>query len=200
MLVIGLTGTIGSGKSTIAGFLHEMGAIIIDADRIGHDAYVPRSSGWHMVVEAFGYDILSLDNSINRRKLGRIVFNDSAALERLNHIVHPIILKLINTRLDELRHARAKTIVLEAALLLEAKWEALVDEIWVATAPEHVIYTRLNASRNLTDSQIRTCIAAHLPVNEQLKRATRAIDTNRPLSELKAEIALLWERLGSPAK
>ncbi|MCL2281156.1 MAG: dephospho-CoA kinase [Dehalococcoidia bacterium] len=195
MLIIGLTGTIGSGKSTIAGFMQDMGAPIIDADKIGHEVYLPHSFGWQKVVAAFGESILSQDKSIDRQNLGEIVFNDPDELKRLNHIVHPLIIQSIKDVLEELRRNHAKIVVLDAALLIEAGLESLADEIWVTTAPENVLYKRLSTSRNLTSQQIRQRIDAHMPAAKQIKYATRVIDTNVPLDELKAKIALLWEEI-----
>jgi dephospho-CoA kinase len=195
MLIIGLTGTIGSGKSTIAGFMQDMGAPIIDADKIGHEVYLPHSFGWQKVVAAFGESILSQDKSIDRQNLGEIVFNDPDKLKRLNHIVHPLIIQSIKDVLEELRRNHAKVVVLDAALLIEAGLESLADEIWVTTAPENVLYKRLSTSRNLTSQQIRQRINAHMPAAKQIKYATRVIDTNVPLDELKVKIALLWEEI-----
>jgi dephospho-CoA kinase len=199
MLVIGLTGTIGSGKSTIASFMQEMGANVIDTDEIGHEVYLPHSFGWQKVVEAFGQGILSPNKYVDRHKLGEIVFNDPIALERLNNIVRPLILEAITDRLNKLRRKHVKVVVMEAALLIEAGWESLADEIWVVTSPEHIIYKRLSIKRNLTSLQAKKRVEAHLPAAEQLKHATRVIDTNLPLGELKAKVAVLWEEHILPA-
>ncbi len=195
MRVIGITGTIGSGKSTVAGFLRDLGAKVIDADKIGHEVYLLGSRGWKDVVEAFGKGVLAADSTVDRRKLGEIVFNNPAALANLNCIVRPLIAEEVQARLKELRKKRARIVVLEAALLIEAGWGPLVDEIWVTTAPESAIYKRLSAKRELTRAQIQARIEAQLPVKEQLKSATRVIDTNIPLPELKAKVAALWKKL-----
>ena len=195
MLVIGITGTIGSGKSTIAAFMRELGAKVIDADEVGHEVYLPGSAGWQGVVEAFGEDVLAADNTIDRRKLGEIVFCNPAALARLNCIVRPLIAQEVQSRLKELRRKKARVVVLEAALLIEAGWGPLVDEIWVTTTPENIIYKRLGAKRDLNRSQAKARIEAQLPLEEQIKSATRIIDTNVPLSELKASVATLWDEI-----
>jgi dephospho-CoA kinase len=197
MLVIGITGTIGSGKSTVASFLRELGATVIDADEIGHEVYLPDSQGWEAVVAAFGEGILAADGTVDRRKLGELVFKDPAALAKLNCIVRPLITEEVKTRLKKLCKEGVRVAVLEAALLIEAGWGPLVDEIWVTTAPENVIYKRLGAKRELLHSQIQARIKAQLPVAEQLKCATRVIDTNIPLPELKVKIDALWENIKS---
>ena len=195
MIVIGITGTIGSGKSTVADFLRELGAKVIDADEVGHEAYLPGSAGWRAVVETFGKGVLAADNTVDRHKLGEIVFNNSGALAELNCIVRPLIAREVQSRLKELRKKRTKVVVLEAALLIEAGWGPLVDETWVTIAPENVIFKRLGMKRELSRSQAKSRMEAQLPVSEQLKSATRIIDTNVPLPELKAKVAAIWQEL-----
>ena len=195
MLIIGITGTIGSGKSIVAGFLHDLGAKVIYADEVGHDVYLPGTQGWKDVVEAFGEGILSADGTVDRHKLGEIVFKNPADLDRLNRIMRPLIGGEIQARLKELRQKKARVVVLEAAILIEAGWGPLVDEIWVTTAPESVIIKRLTAKRELSPSQIQARIKAQLPVAEQKKYASRVIDTNIPLPALKAKVAAIWKKL-----
>ena len=109
--------------------------------------------------------------------------------------MRPLITEGVKSRLKELRQKRTRVAVLEAALLIEAGWGPLVDEIWVTTAPESVIYKRLAAKRELSHSQVQARIKAQLPVAAQLKCATRIIDTNIPLPELQAKMAELWRKL-----
>jgi len=196
MKVIGITGTIGSGKSTVTGFLRDLGAEVIDADEVGHEVYLPGSPGWEAVVEAFGKGILAADGTVDRHKLGEIVFKNQVVLSRLNCIVRPLIAQEVQARLKELRKKRTRVVVLEAALLIEAGWSPLVDEIWVTTAPESVIFKRLAAKREMSRAQAQARIKAQIPVAEQKKYATRIIDTNTPLPKLKAKIAALWQKLG----
>ncbi|RJO61127.1 MAG: dephospho-CoA kinase [Dehalococcoidia bacterium] len=195
MRVIGITGTIGSGKSTVAGFLGELGARVIDADEVGHEVYLPGTDGWKAVVEAFGEGVIAPDGTVDRHKLGEIVFKNPAALAKLNSIVHPLITKKVQSRLKELRQKETRIVVLEAALLIEAGWSPLVDEIWVTTAPESVIHKRLAAKRELSHSQIQARIKMQLPLSEQTKWAGRVIDTNIPLPELETRVAALWRKL-----
>jgi dephospho-CoA kinase len=196
MKVIGITGTIGSGKSTVAGFLRDLGAKVINADEVGHEVYLPGTQGWEAVVEAFGKGILAADGTVDRHKLGEIVFKNQVALSKLNCIVRPLIAQEVQARLKELRKKRTRVVVLEAALLIEAGWSPLVDEIWVTTAPEIVIFKRLAAKREMSRAQAQARIKAQIPVAEQKKYATRVIDTNIPLPELKAKIAAFWQKLG----
>ena len=134
--IVGLTGGIGSGKSTVAAILAELGARVIDADRIGHDVYRPGTPGFDRVVEAFGRGVVAADGTIDRRALGAIVFADPAARARLNAIVHPLIAgDLAGTIARARADGFAGPIVIEAAILLEAGWRSLVDRVWVVTAP-----------------------------------------------------------------
>ena len=120
MKVIGLTGGIGSGKSTVSKFLKELGAVILDADKVGHEAFKPDTEAWREVVAAFGKQILALDGDIDRKKLGEIVFGNYEALARLNQIVHPRIYALVKAEIEEYRRQGVEVVVLEAPLLIEA--------------------------------------------------------------------------------
>src|SRR5690242_12615537 len=130
--LIGLTGGIGAGKSTGATLLGELGARVIDADKIGHDVYRPGREGFGRVVDAFGPGVVAADGTIDRRALGAIVFGDPAARARLNAIVHPLITAELGRRIASVRdEGFAGPIVVEAAVMLEAGWQALVDRVWV---------------------------------------------------------------------
>jgi dephospho-CoA kinase len=195
MVVIGVTGIIGSGKSTVADLLGELGAKVIDADEVGHEVYLPGSQGFEAVVKAFGEGIIGSNGTVDRHKLGDIVFKNPTALSRLNYIVRPLITEEVHARLKELRNKGIRVVVLDAALLIEADWVTMVDEIWVTTAPESVIFKRLEAKRNFSHAQAQARIHAQLPVSEQIKCATRIINTNVPLPELEAKVAKLWKGL-----
>ena len=149
MFVIGLTGGIGTGKTHVSKLLQEHGATVINADLVGHEAYLPHTETWREVVAAFGEDILDEDEQIDRRKLGAIVFSDPAHLQRLNSIVHPRIYAMIRDRIEELTADGVQVVVVEAALLIEAKWTPLADEVWVVTAPQEQVLSRLTRKGNV---------------------------------------------------
>lgn len=193
MFVIGITGPIGSGKSTVAGFLRELGAEVINADEVGHSIYLPGSEGWKAVIEAFGTGVVAPDGSIDRKKLGEIVFKDSASIRKLNTIVRPLISIRIHEQLDELKALGTKVVALEAALLVNAGWKPMVDELWVTTAPLEVIYRRTADKWRWTPEQVDRRIQAQPTAAEQAKFATQVIDTNLPPQELKAKITKLWQ-------
>ena len=140
MFVIGLTGGIATGKTLVSEVLRDLGATIINADLVGHEAYLPHTETWQAVVDAFGTGILDDEEQIVRPKLGAIVFSDPSKLEQLNSIVHPRIYAMISDRIDSLKSDGVTTVVVEAALLIEARWTPLVDEIWVLTSPIEPIY------------------------------------------------------------
>ena len=165
--VIGLTGGIGSGKSTVARMLEELGAPVIHADLVGHEVYAPQSEGWRQVTEAFGAEILNRDHSVDRKKLGAIVFGDPAALKRLNAIVHPLIFDEVRRRVERHRAAGHECVVVEAAILIEANWLSLVDEVWLVVASPTAVIQRVSSSRALTPAEVGARIGAQLDDTER---------------------------------
>jgi dephospho-CoA kinase len=195
MKVIGLTGGIGSGKSTVSRLLAEEGAVILDADKVGHEAFKPDSEGWHKVVAAFGKQIIAPDGNINRKKLGEIVFGNSESLSRLNQIMHPQMYDMLQAQLEEYQQRGVRVVVLEAAILLEAGWTPLVDEVWVTMAPESTVLKRLKERTGLSQVESQARIRSQLPSTERLKHANVVINTDRNLDEVKAQVKELWQRL-----
>jgi dephospho-CoA kinase len=195
MVVIGLTGGILSGKSTISGTLAEKGAVVIDADKIGHEAYKPYTKTWQELRDAFGDGILKKNGEIDRKRLGEIVFADPDTLIRLNRIVHPRMREMIREEIDCLKGEGVAVVVLEAAVLIEASWTDLVDEVWVAVAPEQVVIKRLQNRGGLSEEQARARIRSQLSPGERAKHADIIIDTDCELSEVRARVEELWETL-----
>ena len=150
MKVIGLTGGIGSGKSTVSRFLAELGAVILDADRVGHEAFKPDTEIWRQVVTAFGRQILTPRRDIDREKLGEIVFGNPESLARLNQIMHPRMYEIVTAQLDGYRRQGMDVVVLEAPLLIEAGWTSSVDEVWVTVASEATVLSRLEEQKGLS--------------------------------------------------
>jgi len=194
MKVIGLTGGIGTGKSTVSRFLAELGATIIDADKLGHEAFKPDTEAWREVVAAFGKQIVTANGTIDRKKLGAIVFSNPQARVRLNKIMHPKIYNLVKAQLEEYRRQEVPAAVLEAPLLLEAGWTPLVDEVWVTTAPEATALERLRKRNGLSEAESLARIRTQLPTEERVKQANVVIDTDCGLVELKAKVKELWHK------
>ncbi len=134
-VVIGLTGGIASGKSVVSQMLAEHGALVIDADKVGHEAYAPGSGCYEAVVEAFGRDIVAADGSIDRKALGGKVFGDAGQRKRLEGIVWPWMRTTMEGRLAGLRAEGVPVVVLEAAVLIEADWIPIVDQVWAVVVP-----------------------------------------------------------------
>ena len=150
MLKIGLTGGIGTGKSSVTEAFQSLGAAVINADLLGHDAYLPGTIGFEEVVTEFGQEIVGSDGQIDRKKLGPIVFSDSSKMDRLNEIMHPLIRDLIDERLVSLESSQNKVAVVEAAILIEAGWKSLFDEIWVVISDREEVINRLGVRNGLS--------------------------------------------------
>ena len=195
MKVIGLTGGIGSGKSTVSRFLGEMGAVVLDADKVGHQAYQPGTETWKELVAAFGEDIVAPDSTIDRRRLGAIVFADPEALARLNRIVHPRMFDMMKARIEEYRGQGTEVVVLEAAILLEANWTPLVDEVWVTVTSESTVVQRTRERTGLPEEQIRARIRSQLSNEERTKQAKVVITNDGDLAELRLRVEELWNGL-----
>jgi len=195
MKVIGLTGGIGSGKSTVSQFLAELGAVILDADKIGHEAFKPDTEAWREVVAAFGTQVLTTSGEIDRRKLGEMVFGKPELLSRLNRIMHPRMYEIVKAQLDEYRRWGVGVVVLEAPLLIEAGWASLVDEVWVTVAPEATVLKRIMERTGLSREEALARIRSQLSSEERAKHADVIIDTDCQLDELKAKVEKLWRRL-----
>ncbi len=194
MKVIGLTGGIGTGKSTVSKALEDQGAVVINADLVGHQAYLPHQNVWQEVVDAFGKDILNEKDEVDRGKLGGLVFGDPANLDKLNKIVHPWMYRTMEKMLQEEREKGTKTVVLEAAILIEANWTPLVDQVWVTDASEEAVIERLVARNNLTPEQIKARIASQMSAAERRKHAAVVVDTNCTIDEVKTRVKELWTK------
>ena len=193
MFVIGLTGGIGTGKTYVSGVLKDSGAAIVNADLLGHEVYAPQSEGWHAVVDTFGEQIVADNGEIDRRDLGGIVFSDENALLQLNAIMHPRIYALAEQRLNALAGRGENTAVLEAALLIEAKWTPLVDEVWVTVSPEADIIARLQERNNMDEDTARSRINSQMPQSERVQHADVVLENAGSLEELSAKIQDLWK-------
>lgn len=194
MKVIGLTGGIGSGKSTVSQFLAELGTVIVDADRVGHEAFKPGTELWREVVAAFGRQIVTPSGDIDRKKLGEIVFGNAESLWRLNQIMHPQMYDMVKAQLEEYQRQGLGVVVLEALLLIEANWTSLVDEVWVTVASEATVLKRLQERTGLSKEESLARIRSQLPSEERIKHADVVINTDCSLDEVKTRVKGLWGR------
>ena len=193
MIVIGLTGGVGSGKSEVSRMLNVLGAEIIDADRVGHEAYQPHTEAWEAVVAAFGQEIVQPNEEIDRKKLGAIVFSDPDALARLNAIMHPRMYDMIRERLEGLKTQNIEVAVVEAAILIEAGWTPLADEIWVTDSSEEVVVERVRQRNNLPDEEILRRIRSQITREERATHATVVIENNGGREDLNQRVQELWD-------
>jgi len=194
--VIGLTGGIGTGKSTVTQMLAELGAAVVEADTVGHQIYLPDLPAWREIVDTFGAEVLNPDRSINRQALGKRVFADPEALRTLNRIVHPKMFDRMRELIEELQgRGGMRAIVVEAAILIEANWTPLVDYVWVVIASEAVVTERLAKQRNLPPDQVRARLAAQLSTEARLKHAHVIIRNDGSLAEVRTAVQSAWERL-----
>lgn len=189
MLVIGLTGGIGSGKTTVGEMLKEMGAAYLNADLLGHEMIKPPSPLLDEIVSLFGRDYLLPSGEIDRKKLGEKVFRDKKALQLLNRIMHPRMLAVVKSRVKEWKKQGFKVGVVEAAALIEAKWDEAMDEVWVATAPREVIIERLRRNKNMPREDIISRMKSQISSEERVKKANVVIDTGCSLAELRERVA-----------
>ena len=195
MFVIGLTGGIASGKSTVTQFFKDREVPVLDADILGHRTYDPGTETFAAVVKAFGDDLVAPDGSINRQVLGGKVFGKPDELKRLTDIVWPGIRKLASAALSELEAGGTRVAVLEAAVMFEAGWEDMVDEVWVVTVEPDEAVRRLASRNGLDEAAARARINSQLSNAERVAKSNIVIENNADLAALQASIAGEWEKL-----
>ncbi|HYL60631.1 MAG TPA: dephospho-CoA kinase [Candidatus Acidoferrales bacterium] len=194
MLTIGLTGGIGSGKSTAAKIFAEFGAPVVDADKVAHTTYAIDGPAYGAVVAAFGEQILAPDRTVDRRKLGAIVFGKPEQLNKLTSIVWPATFDSIRAHVNRLRADGARLpIIVEAAILIEANWQRLFDEIWLVRAAREKVIARIERDRGLKPAETETRIRAQLSDDERAKHATLIIENNSTLDELRTKLKQVWD-------
>jgi len=195
MIIIGLTGGILSGKSTVAGMLEELGVAVIDADKVGHECYRPHTEGWDKVVTAFGKDILGGGDEIDRAKLSQIVFEDADALHKLNAIMHPIIREAVKKKIEQYAGQGGNAVVVEAPVFIEASWDDLVDQIWVTAVPEDMAAKRYSNRSGLSKEDAVRRIKSQMSNEERITHADYVIDTSRSIEQTKSDVQKLWDEL-----
>ena len=195
MHVIGLTGGIASGKSTVTGFFKDRDIPVIDADILGHRTYDPGTDTFKAVVSTFGDDLVAADGTIDRRVLGGKVFGKPDELKKLTDIVWPGIRKLASEALSEFEAAGNSLVVLEAAVLFEAAWEDLVDEVWVVVVEADQAIQRLATRNGLDEAAARSRIESQLSNEERTARANVVITNNGTLDDLQSAIQRAWDEL-----
>ena len=194
MLKIGLTGGIGTGKSSVSEAFQSLGAAVINADLLGHDAYLPGTIGYEEVVTEFGQEIVGSDGQIDRKKLGPIVFSDSSKMDRLNEIMHPLIRDLIEERLVTLESNHNKVAVVEAAILIEAGWKSLFDEIWVVISDPEEVINRLGVRNGLSREDAVRRIDSQMSNNERIGHGDVVVENTGSMEDLQTRVNSLWAK------
>jgi len=195
MLRLGLTGGIASGKSAVAAMLREMGFAVLDADSLAHKLIEPGQPAYDEVVKEFGQSILATGGRVDRVKLGAVVFNDRARLDRLNAIVHPRVAEVIFSQFEAWKRAGIRDAVfVEAALLIESGIHKSLDGLVVAWCTPEQQLDRL-VTRGLTETEARRRIASQLPVEEKLSLATEKIDCSGSLEQTRRQVEALAFKL-----
>lgn len=193
MKVIGLTGGIASGKSTVARMLERLGADVIDADQLARQVVMPGEPACDEIVSVFGREILQPDGSIDRQKLGRIVFADPEARKRLEEITHPAIGCRAEEMLAALRTAGRDVVIYMAALLIEAGVTSRVDEVWVVYVDGETQLERLMGRDGMSRAEALARIGAQMPMEEKARRGVVVIDNSGDLAHTERQVAAAWK-------
>jgi dephospho-CoA kinase len=195
MLVVGVTGGPGTGKSTVAGILEEWKAVVLDADHLAHEVMEPQKLAWRQTLQLFGDEIANADRTINRKKLAARIFRDDQARRQLEAIVHPRVVRRIQECLDRLeKNKRVHLVVLDVPLLIEAGMQGLVDALIVVTAKPAVQRQRLMA-RGWSEEEIARRIGAQMALSAKVALADYVIDTSQGLAATRTQLETLWQKL-----
>lgn len=194
MRVIGLTGGIATGKSTVASMLEKLGALIIDADQLSRDVVAPGSPALAEISSYFGTETLLPDGSLNRQAVRKLVFSDHTKRQQLEALLHPAIKQLALTRIEQARKADTKVVVYMAPLLIEAGATDRVDEIWVVTVQPEVQLSRLMSRDNCNRDQAMHIIAAQMPLTEKENHGVVVIDNSGSLEDTRRQVLDAWQQ------
>ena len=194
-LIVGLTGGIVGGKSTVASMFRDLGAKIIDADKLGHSVILPNKPAWKKIVKIFGKDILQNDLTIDRKKLGKIVFANKTFLKKLNEVTHPEITKMIKKEIDSATNNQEKVLIIDAALIYEAKIDRLMDKIIVVYIDKDEQIKRLIKRNNFSRDEALQRVRSQIPMEEKAKMADYVIDNSNSLSKTREQVEKIWQSL-----
>jgi dephospho-CoA kinase len=200
MFLVGLTGNIGSGKSTVAQLLSERGATIIDADVLARRAVEQGTEAYRAIAERWGTSILAADGLLDRGALRRIVFSDQAELEQLNAIVHPEVERMRGALVEQARQRGDRLVVCDIPLLFERRMTEKFDRIVLVDSPRPVRLERLVRERGLRETEAMDMIVAQMPAELKRARADFVIDNDGTLTQLDARVAEVWSALLAAAE
>jgi dephospho-CoA kinase len=197
MKLVGLTGGVGSGKSTVAEMMRELGAQVVDADEATHAVYEPGSLGFDAVVREFGGEYVD-GGRIDRSRLGELVFHDDDARRRLNSIVHPLVRDWMAQRTAEAAERGAEVVVQDVPLLFENGLERLFSTVVLVYAPEEVQVERLVSGRGFTPERARAMISAQMPIENKRGLAHHVINNSGAREDTQAQVRAIWKQLTGP--
>lgn len=193
MKIIGLTGGIATGKSQVSSILSELGAMVIDADIVAREVVQKGLPAWQQLKDTFGEEYFLSNGELNRRKLGQLVFSHPDELAKLNSITHPAIKAKIEERINDLKvQGYNGIVVVDAALLLEAGWETMVDQVWVVDAPMEKRIERIMKRDNLTRDQALSRINSQMSQQERIAKADKIIYNNSDIDSLREQVLRIW--------
>lgn len=193
MKVIGLTGGIGSGKSTVSRMLRGLGAKIIDADQVAREVVEKGKPALKEIAETFGEDTLLEDGTLNRKKLGSIIFSDEKKRLKLNEITHPRIIEEINDQIEKCKEDKCTDlIVLDCALLFEMNMEDMVEESWLVSLDRETQIRRIMARDELSKNDAENRVNAQMSLSEKAEKATRIIDNSSAVNETHKQVMEIW--------
>lgn len=194
MYKIGLTGGIASGKSTVSAILRQEGAYIIDTDKIAHSISAPNQPAWREIVHHFGQQILLGDDSIDRKKLGKIVFSDEKMRKLLENITHSKIQNEVYRQIETAKMNGLAIVVVDVPLLIEVGWTNIVNEVWVVYVDEQTQLFRLMARNNLNKHDATERIKAQMSLGDKVKYADVIINNNGSLEITKTQVITAWRQ------
>ena len=192
MFVIGLTGGIGTGKTEVTHVLRELGAVVIESDKVAHLSYRPGTDAYDEIIDQFGKEVLDDSGVIDRGKLGGLVFAGPDSRIQLEKIVWPAVRSWITERLIQEKERGTKIIVIEVPKLFEAGWDDLADAIWTVEASSAAVAQRVNVRSNLSETEINARVQAQITRAERAKRADQLIENSAELADLRERITNLW--------
>jgi len=197
MLVIGLTGNIASGKTTVAKMFRHLGAEIIDVDKLGHKLLLPEELTWKKVIDSFGKEIMDSHQRINRKRLGQIVFEDSKKLKRLNAIIHPLLIQRVKKEIARLKKEKKWIVIIDAALLIEMSplFKIVNSLILVKIDKESQMKRLIKSNRRLTRDDVINRIKLQVPQEKKIKLADYVIDNSGTLKKTERQVKKIWKEL-----
>ena len=195
MIIVGLTGSVGTGKSTVANFFKELGAYVIDWDELAREVVRPHSRAWKEIIECFGKDVLNENLTINRQKLAKIVFTEKGKVKKLNQIVHPKVFREDERIINEIKnHDPDALVVKDVPLLFESTHPIFTDKTVVVSASEDTQLKRLE-EKGMSRDDARNRIRSQLPLEEKIKSADFVINNDGSLEETKRQVEEIYSLL-----